>query len=164
MTIREFAIVFVLLLPVPLGIFLLQKSRVFAGWRRACVKATSAFLVVVSLLALLMSAYARSGSRPAPVFSVEAPGGGYIARVIEPDGDLIPTRYVRVAIRVKGHFLAHEVFKGAVEPNIDWLDSRTLQLTYPEASKETFCGGSWSGVSVVCKQVTISEFKPRLRV
>ncbi len=101
---------------------------------------------------------------PAPVFTAESPDARFIAEIVEPDGDLIPTDLVRISVRRSGHILAEEVFEGAVEPNVDWVDDRTLRLTYPEASEKTICGGSWSGATIVCKQVPLSEFKPHLRI
>jgi len=100
---------------------------------------------------------------PAPVFSVESPSGQFVAEIVEPDGDLIPTDLVRISVRRSGHVLSEEVFKGTFEPNVDWLDDRTLQLTFPADRRPALCGGSWSGAMIVCNQVPASEFKPRLR-
>jgi hypothetical protein len=100
---------------------------------------------------------------PAPVFTIESPNGQYFARVVEPDGDVIPTRLVRISIRPVGRFLAAEIYAGAAEPNVDWLDSQTLELTYPPMAPEPTCGGSRIGVKIVCREIPREVFKPRLR-
>jgi hypothetical protein len=163
MTIREFSITLGLVAFACVGCFLLWRARLASGGLKR-------FLRVAGVLAILLSAFeslhwiSKRGSRmPAPVFTLESPDAQLFAEIVEPEGDLMPTELVRISVRRGGHILAEQVFKGAVEPNVDWLDNHTLRLTYPKTSNAPLCGGSWSGATIVCREVAPSEFKPRLR-
>lgn len=163
MTIREISIAFALVSLACAGLALFWRAKSTGGWLKKSLR-------IVGALAILLAAFeslnwfAKRGSRmPAPVFTSESPDARFVAEVVEPNGDLIPTHLARISTRRSGHILAEEVFKGTVEPNVDWLDNRTLQLTYPAASGVLDCGGSWSGATIVCRQIPASQFKPRLR-
>ncbi len=100
---------------------------------------------------------------PAPVFTIDSPDARFIAKTVEPDGDLIPTHVVRISVRQAGHPFAEEVYAGEEEPNIRWKDNKTLELIYPVQTQEPFCRTAISEVKVVCSEVARDKFKPELR-
>jgi len=100
---------------------------------------------------------------PAPVFTVESPDSRFVAEIIEPDGDLIPTNLVRISVRRSGHLFAREVYAGKIEPNIRWSANGILELIYPSSEQKPTCNGSLSEISVNCKEIPREDFKPELR-
>lgn len=164
MTLREIGIALVLLAVALAGAFSIRSAGASSGWRRRSVRVFGVFLIVVAAFAAL-SWWARSGSRmPAPVFAVGSPNGAFLARVVEPEGDLIPTHFVRISVRRAGRFLAAEVYVGEVEPNIHWVSEQTLELIYPDQERKPYCGRGWSRIDVICKEVRKVDFKPNLRI
>jgi hypothetical protein len=163
MTVREILFALVILLPAIIGMLLLQRVRIYAGWRRRSGQLAGTLLILTTAVVSIISFGLRSSRMPAPIFTIVSPSSQYVARVVEPDGDAIPTSLVRISNRPAGHFFAADIYEGTVEPDVDWLDSQTLQLTYPPMAPEPICGGSWFGVKIVCREVSREGFRPRLR-
>jgi hypothetical protein len=163
MTVREISIALVLTMFACAGGLSIWQAKATAGLPRISLRTTGFLLILLAACVSLHWLAKRKGRMPAPVFSSKSPDGRFIVEIVEPDGDLIPTDQVGASVRRRGHFLAEEVFEGTIEPNIDWLGNHILELTYPVTSKITNCGGSWSGTTIICKQVPMTEFKPRLR-
>jgi hypothetical protein len=164
MTIREISIALVLAACACVGCFLFWRARSTSGWPRKSLLVAGTLVILFAASESLDWRAKRGGRMPPPVYTEQSPDGQFVAEIVEPDGDLIPTDQVRISVRRSGHVLAEEVSKGTFEPNVDWLDDRTLQLTFPADWRPALCGGSWSGATIICKQVPRSEFKPRLRV
>jgi len=163
MSIREISIALVLSVFACIGVLLLWRAKSTTGWPKRFLRVSGAIVILFAAFELL-NWHAKRGSRmPAPVFTMESRDGSFIAEVVEPDGDLFWSNLVRISVRRSGYILAEEVFKGTAEPNLDWLDNRTLQLTYPETTGVLKCASSWSGATIVCRQIPASRFKPRLR-
>jgi hypothetical protein len=164
MKFREIAIAAVIPVVAVAGVFALRIAAARSGWMRRSVRALGVLLIVTAALAAL-DWYARTGPRmPAPVFAVESPNGRFIAKVVEPDGDLLPTQVVRISVRGPWRFLAEEVYAGEQEPNIRWIGDHTLELTYPVQAQSPYCASGSSGLDVICKEVRKEDFKPHLRI
>jgi hypothetical protein len=100
---------------------------------------------------------------PSPEYTEESPNGRYIARIVEPSADIVPSNVVRVSIRKAGKLLAKEVFESQSSFNLRWIDERSLEITYPALKPAPSCGGEWDGAKVFCREVPPTQFVPMLR-
>jgi hypothetical protein len=103
MTIREISIAVVLAALACVGGFLLWRTRSTSGWPKRSFRVAGALVILFAAFESLHWAAKRGGRMPAPVFSVESPSGQFVAEIVEPDGDLIPTDLVRISVRRSGH-------------------------------------------------------------
>jgi len=163
MTAREIAIAVAILLIVAVGVFLFWRGRTRVGWRGRVLRIGGALVILLAGFTYLTWMQKRGARMPAPVFTVESPDGRFIAEIVEPEGDLLPTRLIRISVRRSRGFFAPEVFVGPAEPNVEWLNNQTVRFTYPLTTEKPKCGGSVSGVSIVCSEVPAASFKPWLR-
>lgn len=164
MTVREIVLLMTLLAISVAGVALFWMSKTRSRRGRASLRFFAIILILISAF-LSFHWWAKTGLRmPAPVFTVESPGGQFIARVVEPDGDVLPTNLVRISVRRKGSFFAQQVYVGSYEPNLQWIDDTTLQLTFPATDQPATCGGSGSEPKIICKRVLAADFKSHMRI
>jgi hypothetical protein len=160
---REMAIILAIFGIAMAGTVLYWRGHAIRGWGGKSVRICGVFVILFAGVECLHWARLRGGRMPAPVYTVESPDAQSIAEIVEPDGDLLLTRLVRVSVRRAGNLFAIEVFAGPAEPNVEWLNNRTLRLTYPATGEKPKCGGLVSGLSIACNEVPAKSFKPRDR-
>jgi hypothetical protein len=163
MTPREIEIALLWATVALIGIVSVRGLDLRRSWLRRAVRVAGA-LISLSAIAFFLNWRERCSARmPAPEYTEESPNGSYIARIVEPDADIVPSNVTRVSIRKTGSPLAKEVFVSQSSFNLHWIDDRSLEIIYPAEKSGPYCGGVWEGAKVVCAELPPAQFVPILR-
>jgi hypothetical protein len=151
MTFREatfYLVVSCLLIVSGLAIWGFRLRKLWLKW----LVRVAGVLILVPLTSICLIGFAFQSFQPKTSPSLKSPGGHFTARLQFGDGGAISQDFASVSVRRSWSPIAEEVYTGTIEPQIRWLDERTLEIRYPLQLDKTSCGGSWMGVKIVCQE------------
>jgi len=120
---------------------------------RKLVQIAGCLAILPVLFFALMMIFFRD-AYPTKDMYARSPDNRYVTKTSSSPGGVFADRIVTVSIRRAWSPFAEEVYFGSAEPQMQWLDGRTLSFTYTQLESWTpRCSGSKVGVRVLCKFV-----------